>query len=80
MRACACGREAVDLVLVASEDGVLLVPVCAECAEDPVGAEQPDLFGTAARRPLTAMPPRDAHLQQQLPLDHPVADEDRGAA
>jgi hypothetical protein len=29
-RLCACGRQAVDVLRVASEDGLLLIPVCAE--------------------------------------------------
>jgi hypothetical protein len=74
---CACGREAVDVISVASDDGLLLVRVCAECAEDPAGGEQRELFGGFERRPLTAMPARD-DLQQRLPLD--ARDVEEGAA
>jgi hypothetical protein len=68
-RVCACGRDAVDVLHLASEDGLLLIPVCAECADDPVAGEQGDLFGPSRRRPLTAMPPRDDDAQASLPLD-----------
>lgn len=75
---CACGRDAVDVMRVASDDGLLLLPVCAECAEDPAGGEQRELFGRAERRPLTTMPARDDDPQQPLPLDD--VDDEQGAA
>ena len=75
---CACGRDAVDVMPVASEDGLLLVPSCAECAEDPLSAEQRELFGRLERRPLTTMPARDDDPQQRLPVDD--VDEEQGAA
>jgi hypothetical protein len=78
-RLCACGREAIDVLRVASEDGVLLIPLCAECAEDPLTGEQGELFGPPQRRPLTAMAQRAAEIQQELPLDS-AADEEQGAA
>ena len=77
---CACGREAVDVLRVASEDGLLLIPVCAECIEDPAVGEQRELFGPDSRRPLTTMPSReDDDAQEQLPLGDASNDE-RGAA
>ena len=79
---CGCGRKAVDIVRVASEDEVLLVPMCADCIEiGDVGSEQDDLFGLPApRRPLSAMSAREEdRRQQELPLDD-VGDEERGAA
>jgi hypothetical protein len=76
---CACGRDPVDVLCVASEDGVLLVPVCAECAEDPVVAEQREMFKPTQRRPLSAMPGRDEDRQLSLPLDD-ASDMQRGAA
>jgi hypothetical protein len=78
-RLCACGRDAIDVLRVASEDGVLLIPLCAECPEDPLTGDQGELFGPPQRRPLTAMPRRDAEIQQELPLDR-AEDEERGAA
>lgn len=78
-RLCACGRDAIDVLRVASEDGILMIPLCAECAEDPLNADQGELFGTSLRRPLTAMPSRDAGVQQELRLDG-TADEEQGAA
>jgi hypothetical protein len=75
---CACGRNAVEVVRVASDDGLLLVPVCAECAEDPVSGEQRELVGGSERRPLTAMPARGDDRQQPLALDD--VDEEQGAA
>jgi hypothetical protein len=75
---CACGRDAIDAVRVVSEDGLLLIPVCAECVDDPV-AEQSDLFDATPRRPLSAMPARDDARQPPLPLDD-ATDEDRDAA
>jgi hypothetical protein len=78
-RLCACGRDAIDVLRVASEDGVLLVPICAECAEDPLSGDQGELFGPSPRRPLAAMPSRDVDFQQELPLGG-TADEERGAA
>jgi hypothetical protein len=77
---CACGRDAIDVVSVSSEDGVLLTPVCAECIEDPVAADQRELFAPSERRPLAAMPPRDENLQQGLPLGDGADDQERGAA
>ncbi len=80
---CACGRNAVEVVRVATDDGVLLVPMCAECVEiGDAGGEQGELFGPSApRRPLSAMPPRDVDPQQSLPLgDEADIDEERGAA
>ena len=77
-RLCACGRDAVDVIRVASDDGLLLVLVCAECAEDPASGEQRELFGDAQRRPLTVMPARDDDAQRGLPLED--ADEEPGAA
>jgi hypothetical protein len=80
---CACGHDAIDEVRVASEDGLLLIPVCADCIgelSDGVGAEQRDLFGTSEyRRPLTAMPARDDDRQPTLPLSD-VTDLEEGAA
>jgi hypothetical protein len=79
-RVCACGRDAIDVVSVASDDGLLLIPVCAECIEDPAAGEQQELFRLSDRRPLAAMPPRD-DPQQPLPLaDLTDADEEQGAA
>jgi hypothetical protein len=81
---CGCGRDAIDVMHVASEDGLLLIPVCAECIEvgDGVGAEQGELFGRDQRRPLRTMPARDGDPQPQLPLDPATDDEERqqGAA
>jgi hypothetical protein len=76
---CACGRDAIDVMHVASEDGLLLIPVCAECIEvgDAAGGEQGELFGRAQRRPLSAMPARDGESQPQLPLGD-VTDVDDG--
>ena len=74
---CSCGREAVEVLRVASEDGLLLIPVCAECVDDPL-AEQRGLFEHAQRRPLTAMPGRDNDRQLSLPLDD-ASDKQRGA-
>ncbi|HXU90437.1 MAG TPA: hypothetical protein VFQ62_16405 [Methylomirabilota bacterium] len=79
---CGCGRQAVDVVRVVSDDDVLLVPMCADCIEiGDGGAEQSELFTPAPpRRPLMAMPARDEdRRQQELPLDD-VGDEERGAA
>ena len=78
---CACGRDATDVMHVATEDDVLLIPVCAECGEDPTAGEQRELFGLAEplRRPPAMMPPRDDDAQQSLPL-HDATDEQRGAA
>ena len=81
---CACGRDAIDVMHVASDDGLLLIPVCAECIEvgDAAGVEQGELFGRDPRRPLRAMPARDVDSQPQLPLGD-VTDVDgrqRGAA
>jgi hypothetical protein len=81
---CACGRDAIDVMQVASEDGLLLIPVCAECIEvgDAAGGEQGELFGRAQRRPLSAMPARDGESQPQLPLGDvtDVDGEQQGAA
>lgn len=77
-RVCACGRNAVDVVQLASEDGLLLIPVCAECADDPVAAEQGDRFSAPRRRPLTAMPARADEAQASLPLEEDA--EEPGAA
>ena len=79
---CGCGRNAVDIVRVVSDDDVLLVPMCADCIEiGDVGSEQDDLFGgSAPRRPLSAMSGREEdRRQQELPLED-VSDEERGAA
>jgi len=79
---CGCGRKAVDIVRVVSEDEVLLVPMCADCIEiGDVASEQDDLFNPSApRRPLSAMPAREEdRRQQELPLEN-VGDEERGAA
>ena len=76
---CRCGRDAVDVVSVAIEDDVLLLPMCAECLETGDLGEQGDLFPPRViRRPLSAMPSRDEDVQQQLPLDDGRAE--RGAA
>jgi hypothetical protein len=77
---CACGRDAIDVLCVASEDGALLIPVCAECADDPVVAEQREVFEPTQRRPLSAMPARDDARQLSLPLDDVRDDEEQGAA
>jgi hypothetical protein len=81
---CACGRDAIDVMHVASEDGLLLIPVCAECIEvgDAAGVEQGELFGRDERRPLRAMPARDSDPQPPLPLDDVTDDDERqqGAA
>ena len=80
---CACGRDAVEMVRVATDDGVLLVPMCADCVEiGDVGDAQGELFGGAPpRRPLAAMPSREQDVQPSLPLDDEAAgDEERGAA
>ena len=74
---CGCGRDAIDVVRIASEDGVLLMPVCSECIDDPI-AEQPELF-EPTRRPLRARPPRGSEPQQSSWLDD-AAEDDRGAA
>jgi hypothetical protein len=76
-RVCACGRDAVDVLHLASEDGLLLIPVCAECADDPVAGEQGELFGLSRRRPLSPMPARDDGGQASLPLEDA---EEPGAA
>lgn len=76
---CACGRDAVDVLRIASEDGLLLLPVCADCIEvgDTTGTEQRELFPPSERRrPLTSMPSRDENAQTSLPL----GDEEQGAA
>jgi hypothetical protein len=75
-----CGRDAVDVVQLASED-VMLLTVCAECVDDPTADEQQELFGPAGvpRRPLATMPGRDDDAQQALPLDDSTH-EKRGAA
>jgi hypothetical protein len=76
---CTCGRDAIDVVSIASEDGLLLIPVCAECLDDPV-AEQRELFEPTQRRPLTATPARDPE-QPPLPLDDVTDfDKEQGAA
>jgi hypothetical protein len=80
---CACGRDAVEVVRVATDDGVLLVPMCADCVEiGDAGDAQGELFGRSGpRRPLAAMPPRDLDAQPPLPLDEAAdVDEERGAA
>ena len=55
-----CSREAIDVVSVLSDDGLLLIPVCAECVSDVVeGGEQREFFGPLEqRRSLTTMPAR----------------------
>jgi hypothetical protein len=80
---CACGRPAVDVLRIAGEDGLLLVPVCEECGDSATGAaeEQLDLFGRIERRPLAAMPSRDDDRQRPLPLDERLdIDEKHDAA
>ena len=82
-RVCACGREAVDVLRVASEDGMLLVPVCEECSDSATcpAEEQLDLFGRFERRALAAMPSREAVRQPPLPLDELAdVDKEHGAA
>ena len=66
---CSCGRDAVEVIHVASEDGVLLIPVCADCGDDPAAGEQRELFGHDPRRPLATMPPRDGRTQPSLPFE-----------
>lgn len=71
------------MVQVASEDGVLLIPVCADCREDPTADEQGELFGPAAapRKPLATMPSRADDPQRHLPLGGLTdVDEEPGAA
>ena len=57
---------AIDVVPVPSEDGVLLIPVCAECSEDRPRSKNPE--------PLRALGPAptggdaDARGAQQPPL------------
>jgi hypothetical protein len=68
-RVCACGRDAVDVLHLASEDGLLLIPVCGECADDPVAGEQGELFGLPRRRPLSSMSARGDDAQAFLPLE-----------
>ena len=76
---CACGRNAIDVTPVATEDGLLLVAVCAECVDDPLCAEQHDLFPPPhGRRPLASMSARTVE-QPSLPLDD-ANGEERGAA
>jgi hypothetical protein len=80
---CACGHDAIDEVRVASEDGLLLIPVCADCISEvsDAGAEQRDLFGPAERRrPLAAMPAHNDDRQPQLPLSDVTDVEEEGAA
>ena len=80
---CGCGRDAIEAVQVASEDGVLLIPVCADCREDPTAGEQGELFGATAvaRKPLATMPRRADEAQRDLPLgDLSDVDEEEGAA
>lgn len=80
---CGCGRSAVDVVRVASEDGVLLIPVCAECTEDPTAGEHAEPARSAGppRRPPATMTARgeDSDSQQRLPLDD-TFEAERGAA
>lgn len=72
---CACGRLAADVLRVASEDGLLLVPLCEECNDAGIGTteEQLELYGHFARRPLAVLPARDDR-QPPLPLDE-LSDE-----
>jgi hypothetical protein len=81
---CACGHDAIDVVRVASEDGLLLIPVCADCiseVSDAAGEEQRDLFELSERRrPPTAMPARDDDRQPRLPLRDLTDVEEEGAA
>jgi hypothetical protein len=81
---CACGHDAIDEVRVATEDGLLLIPVCAECiseVSDAAAAEQRELFGPSApRRPLATMPERDDDRQPPLPLGDLTDAEEKGAA
>jgi hypothetical protein len=77
-RVCACGRDSIDVVRVASEDGVLLIPVCAECIEDPTAADQRELFERPEpRRPLTRMSARDEDPQSSLELDDDTDTDER---
>ena len=83
-RRCACGRGAVDIVPVASEDGVLLIAVCADCREDPTVGESGELVTPAhdsPRKPLATMPSREDEGQPLLPLHDDDTDElEPGAA
>jgi hypothetical protein len=83
-RRCACGRAAVGVVPVASEDGVLLIAVCADCSEDPTAGESGDLFTPvhdAPRKPLATMASREKEEQPLLPLHEDDTDEvEHGAA
>ena len=73
---CACGRDALEVVRVASEDGLLLVAVCEDCLE--TGDYATPGSPLADRRPLTPMASRtDDH--DELPLADATSDE-RGAA
>ena len=82
-RLCACGRRPpIGVVRVASEDGLLLLPVCADCA-DP-DAEILDLHPAELeafeRRPLTAMPGREGHRDEELEDEIDESDEEHDAA
>lgn len=82
-RPCACGRAAIEVMPIATEDGLLLVPACADCIEagDVAGAEQGDLWGRPQRRPLKSMRAREDDQQPPLPLgDASDIDEQQGAA
>ena len=77
-RVCACGRDSIDVVRVASQDGVLLIPVCAECIEDPTAGDQRELFERPdPRRPLTRMSARDEDPQSSLELDDDTDTDER---
>jgi len=72
---CACGRDALEVVRVASEDGLLLVAVCEDCLE--TGDYAAPGSPLAERRPLTPMASR-----RNDPYELPLADasEEPGAA
>ena len=72
---CACGRDALEVVRVASEDGLLLVAVCEDCLE--TGDYAAPGSPLAERRPLTPMASR-RNDPDELPLAD--ASEEPGAA
>jgi|RhiMetdeSRZDD1v2_1073273.scaffolds.fasta_scaffold148437_2 hypothetical protein len=73
---CACGRDALEIVRVASEDGLLLVAVCEDCLE--TGDYAAPGSPLADRRPLTPMASRSDDPEEP-PLANAESDE-RGAA
>ena len=80
-RRCACGRAAVGVVPVASEDGLLLIAVCADCSEDPTAGDLVTPAHDLPRKPLATMASREDEGQPFLPLHDDDTDElEHGAA